>query len=226
MALNIWEKIYGIIGGALRIGFTGPTIMKNTSVNNQLDVRSNNGSGVAVVDVDKARVTTLEAVAADGKKTVVTMQDGASGDLTFKFPTTDGNSGDHLATDGAGNVYWSLPGASSQISANSYNLNYNTSSPLNLLDAAANTEVVQVIVNVTTAFNGTGPVPSVSVGIAGDISKFSAAADVDLTQVGCYIIDVQIEQVLAAQMIATFTAAGSGGTTGVAAIELYTTKEA
>ena len=220
--MSIWRKIEGIIGGVLKIGFTGPTIKKNPTQNNQLDILANDGVADGRVKVAQANIREVEVVAPDGRKTTIKMAVGASGDILFVFPNNDGNPGDFLGTDGAGNLVWSPPGGQNAETVADYELNHNSASPLNLVNMQDGTQISKIVVVVDTPFDTTGSIPTLQIGIGGTIDKYVAAADIDLQNANVYIIDVEQLEASAAQMIATYAAADAGGTQGHARIISYT----
>ena len=87
-----------------------------------------------------------------------------------------------------------------------------------------NARPYMVIINVTQLFNGTGPTPSVTVGDAGSTARLMLSGESNLKKVGIYVVNCNFNYGSATQLTATFTAAGSGASTGAATIEvLYTT---
>lgn len=209
MANNIWKKLYGIINGALRMGIAGPTI---TGSGNNVAINDNTGSGNATLTVNAETLSTLNVLASDAKQANLTMQTGAATNIPMNLPNTKGNAGDVLMSDGAGNWYWNT---TDYEGIKPFVLNFNSAATVNLTNMPANFLVDRVVINVTTAFTG-GTGSTVSVGVAGTTSAFTGTADCALSAVGTYEIDCAVLQILAAQMIATFTA--NGATAGAAAI--------
>lgn len=215
--MGIWSKITGFINDSFKLGFTGPTLKKDSSENDQLNIRNNADSADGKLKVGTTKTTNLEINSTDAYKTVISMQTGAAGDLVFKLPNTDGNSGDHMATDGAGNLTWTPAGGASANTVYDYEIAYDSGATTNLVNMAANSWVDQIIVDVTTAFDGTDG-NTLEIGVTGETSKFVPITDVNLTTAGTYILDVAKYQSTSAQMIATFSAATSGATAGAATI--------
>ena len=214
------DKIWALVNAALRIGVFGPTIKSGggeVTNSNVLQVRANDGTSDAVLDVAETDLETLKVTAADAKVTTVTMQNGAAGPLALNLPNTIGNPGDSLKTDGAGNWYYETE---DQEGVRKFDLLFNSASTTNLTNMPANTLVVRVLIDVTTPFTG-GTGATLAVGIAGTTNKFVDVLDVALGIVGTFVIDVVVPQVAAAQMIATYTA--NGATAGAAKIYPITT---
>ncbi len=76
----------------------------------------------------------------------------------------------------------------------------------------------KVIVDVTQAFDATGPATA-QVGDAGDTDRLAAVAEIDLTTVGTYICDCYHNYGAETQANITFSA-GTGGTAGTATVEI------
>lgn len=218
--MAFWQKIDGIINAALKFGFTGAQIKKNASDATQLDVRNNADSADGKLNAGLLSATSVVVKSSDEHKTTITMATGASGDIAFVLPNNDGNSGDSLVTDGSGNLSFGSPGAGT-IKVSKFALAFDSSSPVNLVNMSDGTIIDKISVEVTTAFDGTGG-RTLSIGVSGTVEKYVAAAEIDLTTTGKYLLDVAAFEAAAAQMIATFTAASSGGAAGSATILCYT----
>ena len=65
----VWKKILGIVNGYLKFGFTGPHVEKDGTDASQLNIRANNGTSDAKVNVATAHVDALEIEAPDAFKT-------------------------------------------------------------------------------------------------------------------------------------------------------------
>lgn len=221
--MSIWRNIDGFIKTIVRLGFAGPALKKNASINDQLDIRNNADSADGKLHAGTLKAKNFEVESTDSRKTVLSMASGAGGDLNFVFPNSDGNSGEVLGTDGSGNLVWSTPsGADSQKNAN-FDLAYNSSSPLSLTNLSDNSWVEKVIVDVETAFDASGC--SLEIGIASDTDKYAASSEINLAAIGTYVLDVMKFEASAVQMIATF-AGGSGGSAGAATIYCITSAPA
>lgn len=95
-------------------------------------------------------------------------------------------------------------------------LEYNTSSPLTIGSVTANGIVSRVIVKVTTVFDGASP--TLEIGIASDTDKYMTNNEIDLSEVGTYVVNLYELESTPISAIATYTADSS--TTGSASILL------
>lgn len=203
---GVWRKIQGIVNGFLKFGFLGPRLSKNGTDNDQLDITGNNGVADAKVNVAVAKAKQIEVRDVNGLKTVIT-QSVLAEDMVIKLPTTKGNAGDAVKTDGNGNLFFSGGGDAADLSAYQFVINHNTASPANLVDMPPNFRISDICVEVVTPFNGT--LPTIAVGVAGDIARYVETADVDLKNAAKYVFEVEYDHVAAAQMIATISPDGS-----------------
>ena len=203
---GVWRKIQGIVNGFLKFGFLGPRLSKNGTDNDQLDITGNNGVSDAKVNVATAKTKQIEVRDVNGLKTVIT-QPVLAEDQALKLPTTKGNFGDSVKTDGNGNLFFSGGGDAADLSAYQYTINHNTASPANLVDMPENFRISDICLEVITPFNGTAP--QVEIGVAGDIARYVSGEDVDLKNAGKYVFEIEYDHATAAQMLATITPDGS-----------------
>ena len=85
-----------------------------------------------------------------------------------------------------------------------------------VLTLPAGASIVSAQINVTTAFDGT---PTVSLGVTGDVAKYTATTDVDLTTAGAYqMITDDTPAIVAENIIATYSAGSA--TVGAARISV------
>jgi len=97
-------------------------------------------------------------------------------------------------------------------------INYNDTTGEVVFSVPANTEVLGVIIAVTTAFNGT--IPSVSLGISGTTGQLVGTNDFDCTTIGQYAVwNKPVTYTSDTSLIATIVA-GGGGTTGALNFQL------
>lgn len=102
-------------------------------------------------------------------------------------------------------------------------LAFNTASPLNIgSPVPANGRPFRVIVNVTQAFNATGP--ALSIGDSINTSRLMTTGEVNLKKVGIYVADCYYNYASATQIIGTFVQ-GTGGSAGQAQIEYVYTQQ-
>lgn len=203
-----WRKIVGLINEFLKFGFKGPMIKKNDTDDAQLDIRANNGISDAKVDVAVQKVKQLEVKSSNGFKTTITQPDIAA-DIPLKLPTTLGNNGEGLKTDGAGNTFWGAGENPEDVSLFRHTLNYNTASPAAMMNFPENFRIKDIVVEIITPFDGAAP--SLSVGLAGDISRYVETTDTALGMPSGtkFILDVEKYESVAGSMIATINPDGS-----------------
>lgn len=148
--------------------------------------------------------------AADWKYTIGRPAAGMASALTLNLPPNAGTAGFALITDGAGNLsFAAIAAGSDKIITDTTTLAFGSASPLAMFALPANAVVQCVTVVIDTAFNGA---PSLSIGIAGTVSKYLGSGQVDLTQPATTVFEV--EPGLAAvgsieAMIATYAAGGA-----------------
>lgn len=92
---------------------------------------------------------------------------------------------------------------------------FGSTTPVTVLSLPVGYAVTRVVVNVTTAFNGTNP--TLSLGIAGDVSKYFATTDVDLTAIASFPLEMNVVAVESEEIIIATYNAGSS-TAGTAQI--------
>ena len=197
-----WRKIVGLINGFLKFGFKGPMIKKNDTDDSQLDILANNGVSDAKTNVAVSKVKQLEVRGTNGNKTTVTQPDIAS-DILMKLPTTQGNAGEKLTTDGAGNLSWAAGESPEDISLFRHVLNYNTASPASMMNFPENFRIKDIVIEIVTPFDGAAP--TLSVGLTGDIAKYVETTDTALGMPSGtkFILDVEKYESVAGSMIAT-----------------------
>jgi len=220
--MAIWQKIDGIVNAALGFGFTGPVVKKNASINDQLDIRNSADTADGRLHAGIVKAPTLEIEDGTAYKTTLTMASGASTDLTFVLPNSDGNNTDVLTTDGSGNLFWASPAGATANKLSDFDFTFASAASLNLLNFPNNTWLDKVVVDVTEAWNGTNGDGTASVGLAGQVAKYVATADVNLYAIGTYQIDVNQFEASAAQMILTHTIDTAGdASAGVARVVVF-----
>lgn len=190
---SIWQDLLGTTKSFLRIGFTGPRL-KNVSGN--LAVRNPGDTADADLTTAKLNVSgnavdinsDAAGSGADWKYTLQRPSSGMSAAVTLTFPPNDGSPGQALVTDGSGVLtFEDAASTASSDKVDTTDLAFGDSSPVAMftLPAGAIIEKIQVVID--TAFDGT---PSASVGIAGTVSKYLAATDIDLTMAAGTVFEV------------------------------------
>lgn len=182
--MGMWSNIVGTTSAFLNIGLAGVRL-KNVTGN--LEVKSNNDSTYAGVTTSKVSITeevlelNSDAVGsgADWKYSLQRPTSGMNAAVALTLPINDGTASQVLQTDGNGVLSWVSAGSTAQCtSVDTTNLAFGSTSPVTALTLPANAVVSQVDVIIDTPFNGTAP--TMSVGIAGTVSKYMGAGDVNL----------------------------------------------
>jgi hypothetical protein len=126
--------------------------------------------------------------------------------VTLVLPSSDGNTGEYLKTDGSGTLTWDNPGSNAdqtQVEA----FTQATSSPLTIFSPADNTVLRQIIVEVVSAASGGSP--AVAVGTVADPDAYMDELESDLKEVGVYTITPMVDLgVLPAAVVLTITPSG------------------
>ena len=148
--------------------------------------------------------------AADWKYTLARPAAGMTANRTIVLPPDAGTPGFAVVTDGAGNwSYVAVAAGNDKIITDTTTLAFGSVSPLAMFNLPATAVIDEVKVVIDTPFNGT---PSLSIGIAGTVSKYLSATQVDLTQAAGTSCEVDPALASAAgieAMIATYAAGGA-----------------
>jgi hypothetical protein len=209
-----WQDIVGSVKGYFRLGLTGVRL-KNSS--GHLAVRNPGDSADAEVTASKINISgnvleiNSDAVGsgADWKLTLQRPAGGMTAAVTLTLPPDDGSPDQVLKTDGNGVLSWVSAGTTASSSKlDSTALAFGDTSPIAMFSTGAGDIVAAIEVVIDTAFNGT---PSLSVGIAGTVSKYAGTTDLDLTQPAAtsFIIHPNLPAQGAESLIATFVAGGA-----------------
>lgn len=183
---NIFSDLAGTVKALFRIGGASGVSLKNSAAN--LLVRNAADSADAAITTSKVNVSgdvidvnsDAAGAGADWKYTLQRPTSGMTAAVTLTLPVDDGSPAQVLSTDGAGVLSWvSASSTASADKLDSTSLAFGTGSPLTMFTTGAGDIINEVEVVIDTSFNGT---PSLSIGIAGTVSKYMSATEVDLTQ--------------------------------------------
>lgn len=117
---------------------------------------------------------------ADWKLTLARPATGMTAARTITLPGEAPTAGFALVTDATGQLSFSaIAAGSDKIITDTTTLAFGSTSPLSMFNLPANAVVHGISVVIDTAFNGA---PSLSIGIAGTVSKYLGSTSVDLTQ--------------------------------------------
>lgn len=222
--MSIWKDILGTSAAYFRIGLSGVRLKNNAG---NLEVR--NAADAADAELKASKLTASgDSIVIDSGDDALTISNNSaqSGALQIIMPpakATDGQVLAQKAGTGAGVVEFEFVAAGSTASSDKIDttsLAFNSSGTVAMFSTGAADVIEYIDVVVDTAFDGTGPVPSMSVGVAGTVSKYVAAAQVDLTTLGTYRVHPGQTAQGAEALIATFTA-GGGATAGAARVLVH-----
>jgi len=190
---SIWQDLLGTTKTFLRIGFSGPRLK---DVSGNLAIRNPGDSADAELTTAKLNVSgnavDLNSDAAgagvDWKYTLQRPSSGMGAAVTLTLPPDDGSPDQVLKTDGSGVLSWTSA-ASTEASdkIDTTTLAFDATSPVAMFTLPANAVIEKIQVIIDTAFDGT---PSASVGIAGTVSKYLAATEIDLTMPATTVFEI------------------------------------
>lgn len=201
--MSLFSKLRGTIETVFQIGITSTAILLK-NVSGKLAFRNKADSAYI-----NAQLNALEVFNSAGTFKTTIAQTTNSADLTLNLPPDAGTAGYGLQTDGAGNLTWVPAGSTADcIHVDTTTLAFGDTSPKTLFTLPANAIIVAVQIIVDTVFNGTAP--TVSIGIAGTVSKYVGTGDVDLKTANIYQINPGIIASGSSEsLIATYSADSS-----------------
>lgn len=208
--MSLTQDLIATSKSFFKIGISGVRL-KNSAGN--LLVRNTGDTGDAEITASKVNVSGPDTVLdSDGNALTVSRNATQSGALQVIFPpakATDGQILAQKAGTGAGVIEFEFVSAGSTASSNKVDTTtvaFGTASPVAMFTTGAADIITKIQVIVDTAFNGT---PTISIGITGTTSKYSATSDVDLLTAGIYEINPGLTAQGAESLIATYSAGGA-----------------
>lgn len=212
--MGIWRDLFGTTLSYFRIGFTGPRLK---DVSGGLVVRNPGDSADAPVTASKLNVSgdvfeinsDAAGSGADRKFILRRPAAGMTADVDLTLPVDDGTPGQVLVTDGSGILSWGSAGSTaSSIKSDSTNLAFGSASPVTMFSTGAGDIIKSIEVIIDTPFNGT---PTLSVGVAGVLSKYLGSTQVDLTAAATTVFEVSpgLPAAGVEALIATYAAGGA-----------------
>lgn len=201
--MDLYKKVRGLIGSILMFDSTSSNAINLKNSSGTLQLKNKADSAFANVSVAGLLLND-----SNGEKITITAP-ALSADYALVLPSDDGSPNQVLQTDGSGNLSWaSAASTAACVSTDTTSLAFGTSSPLTLFTLPANAIIHKVQIVVDTAFNGTAP--TVSIGIAGNTSKYVGTGDVDLKTTNMYEIEPGLAPVGSTEaLIATYSADSS-----------------
>jgi len=183
--MGIYSDLMGTLRSVFKIGGTAGVALKNSS--GALVVRNSADSADAPVTASKVSVSgdamdinsDATGVGADWKYTIQRPTSGMSSAVVLTLPIDDGTANQVLQTDGLGVLSWaSAASTSSSDKIDTTSLAFGSGATVALFSTGAGDVITKINVIIDTAFNGA---PSLSLGVAGTVSKYMSATDIDLT---------------------------------------------
>lgn len=152
---------------------------------------------------------------ADWKYTVSRPAAGMASALALVLPANAGTSGFALVTDGAGNTSWGvIAGGTDKVITDTTTVAFGSGATVAMYNHPIGGVIENIQLIVDTPFNGA---PTLSVGVAGTVSKYMAATSVDLTAAAGTVFDMAPAVVAAGAAEAIIASYAAGGATAGAA---------
>lgn len=227
--MGIWQDILGTTASYFKLGLAGVRLKNSTG---DLVVRNSGDTADAAVTASKINVSgdiidinsDAAASGVDWKYTLQRPTSGMTAPVALTLPPTDGTPGQVLGTDGSGGLGWvSAADTSLNDKLNDTTLVFGSSSAVAMFSTGAADVLEYFEIVVDTAFDGSTPTPSMSVGVDGTVSKYVASTQVDLTVVGSYRVHPGVAAQGVEALIITFTAGGGASAGAARVIAHYST---
>lgn len=227
---GIWSDLFGTTKAFFRIGRTGPRLKDDSgvlAVRNAADSADANLSTALLKNTGNSiEINSDAANTGTDRKLTLSVNPAASAALEVQFPPAKGTDGYYVrqkSGTASGVLEFELvappAGSAASLLAETTTLGFGSSSPVTMFQKSSTAVIDRIQFVIDTAFDGT---PSVTVGIAGQTSKYSTSAEVDLTAAAGTVFEVHpgIAAVGSAEdLIATYSAGGA--TAGSARIIVY-----
>lgn len=206
--MGMFKDLFGTVKSYFRIGLTGPRLKNNGGA---LNVRNAGDSADAAITAGAATLSgALTATVANLTGETVTINSDAAGAgadwayaltrptsgmtaaVTLTLPVDDGTNGQVLQTNGTGTLSWASAGSTADLDHyETTSLAFGSGATVSMFTLPAGAVISHIEIVIDTAFDGTGPTPSMSVGInGGSASKYVAATEVDLTMAAATVFDI------------------------------------
>lgn len=201
--MDLYKKIRGLVGSILMLDSTSSNAINLKNSSGTLQLKNKADSAFANVSVAGLLLND-----SNGEKITITAP-ALSADYSLVLPADNGSPSQVLQTDGDGNLTWaSAASTEACLKTDTTTLAFGDSSPVTLFTLPANAIVDKVQIIVDTAFNGTAP--TLSIGIAGNTSKYVGTGDVDLKTTNMYEVEPGLVPVGSTEaLIATYSADSS-----------------
>ena len=184
--MGLFADLLGTTKAAFQIAIGGVKLGNSTgnlTVKDNADADSDITVKKAFLSGDEIEINSDAAGSgADFKYTLKRPASGMAGAVALTLPPNDGSPGQIIATDGDGNLTFETAGTTAQnVAVDNTDLAFDTASPVTMfnLPVGAVPELVRVIID--TPFSGSpSPACSLSIGVAGTLSKYMATTQVNL----------------------------------------------
>ena len=196
------------VGGALSVKATGGVTDTTVTASQFLST----GDTGLILNNDAA------GSGADWKLSLARPSSGMTAAWTLTLPPTPGTPNQVLQTDGSGNTTWVDSASGATDVTDTTNLAFGSGGTVAMFTLPANAVVLSVGVIVDTAFDGTGPVPSMSIGIAADHSKYVGSADVQLAEAAGWWVYPNLPADGSTEPLIIYFTAGGGASAGAARV--------
>jgi len=182
--MGLFADLVGTLSAIFQIGKGGVKLKNNSSA---LEVKAADGTTDAPVTTSKVNVSGDEfdlnsdaaGTGADWKYTLKRPATGMPAAVALTLPPDNGSPGQVVQTDGEGNLHFASAGTTADlVHINSTTIAYGDTSPVSMFTLPANAVIHKVKVIVDNPFDGTAP--TLSVGIAGTVSKYMGTTQNDL----------------------------------------------
>lgn len=204
-----YQDLLGTTRSTFRFGKTGPQLIDAGS--NVLAVRNTANAADAPIRASRVDISgdsfVLNSDAAGaGADWSVTIQRAASGmtaNHTYTWPAvqTDG-----VLTNTGGVLTWGAGGSSNSSKIDTTTIAFGAGTTTAMFTTAVGDVITEIQVIPDTVFDGT---PTLSIGIAGTVSKYAAASDIDLAVAAGSILHPCLPAGGVEALIATYAAGGA-----------------
>ena len=226
MSVLNFIKVDGTQTSAFQLAATaGGVVLKNNS--GALIVKATGGSTDTTVTAseyfasgDTGLVINSDATSsgADWTLSLARPATGMTAAWTLTLPPNAGSPNQVLQTNGSGVTTWVDAASGATDVTDTTNLAFGSGGTVAMFTLPANAVIMSIGVIVDTAFDGSGPTPSMSVGISADHSKYVGSADVQLAEAAGWWIYPNLPADVSSEALVIYFTAGGGASVGAARV--------
>lgn len=182
--MGLIADILGTLSTTFQIG-KGGVKLKNNAV--ALEVKAVDGTTDAPITASKVSVSgddldinsDAAGAGADWKVTLRRPSTGMSEAIVLTLPPDHGSASQVLQTDGTGVLSWASAGTTADLThVDTTSIAHGDGSPVSMFTLPANAVIEKIQVIIDEAFDGSNP--TLSIGVAGTVSKYMTTAQNDL----------------------------------------------